>query len=611
MNFLLIQDHDSLRRKEVLGSAVDLMNAFIPGGQAGELTAGDCAFVWSLSPKAPVSIHRQDGFSAIFGDGFHKSKKGPILAVDLFTDRREKKLLHEIFDGYYLAVECDEKGSIRIKTDLLGIFPVYYSQTEDGVFLVSSSPKLILAHPSAKPEIDPKGLIGILLLNGIFKNRTLYEGIARLDYGARLEKERGVSAREEKIFTLSGGTPNLADEFFEKHLNQIDQTLEQIIREQVIDSECGLSLSGGLDSRMIAGYLKRIGKSVHAITFGRSNDNEMQCASKVANVLGFKHTTSEIFASSFSEHAFRDSDWTCLAGGFSTTWAWSMKPYLEKLPRRAVLGYIMDCVLGWSMPKRAYPGNKDAVDFQRAFWRVNVYGIEPKNLKGLLADSKWQDIIDDVVDEIEEWYLSLGQSEFRRIWLFELLTRQRFYTGSVVWRSSFGAWPILPVLSKKLLDLASNIPAASIGGRRLQIVLLRKSFPELSALPYDANHPHPFYLNPTLMRRIVIACKSKIKDLIPQKGMRLFIQRKGQYYRPFFDVLSPGWRNILQRCAEQVIDRPKCFNETEWNEAMSRLKQGAYQDTFAGPSGDKMLLGFSILSHAKRQIPSKVMQGAV
>ena len=92
---------------------------------------------------------------------------------------------------------------------------------------------------------------------------------------------------------------------------------------------------------------------------------------------------------------------------------------------------------------------------------------------------------------------------FQKAWLFAMTHRVRFHVGSIIWRLSLGAWPLLPYYDRNLLDAVTAMPLNYLRGRRMQVDIIKREFPRLATLPLDRNAVGPDYLVTPLYRKFV------------------------------------------------------------------------------------------------------------
>src|SRR4029077_16676757 len=90
------------------------------------------------------------------------------------------------------------------------------------------------------------------------------------------------------------------------YVEELHHVLKYATKRQTND-QCryGIALSGGLDSRALAGYLGQASSPLHTFTFGDSEVHETKIAEKVSRLIGGHHRhitySVEEFAESFEK----------------------------------------------------------------------------------------------------------------------------------------------------------------------------------------------------------------------------------------------------------------------------------------------------------------------
>ena len=143
---------------------------------------------------------------------------------------------------------------MRLSVDPLGLFPLYYTATFQSL-IATGCMYLGVAEADRAPALDRAGLAGILLSNGLVGDRTLMCGWSRLAPGCELQWQPGETGRVEPTYRLPihGHYTALA---FDDARQLIDKRLSEAVRRHCPPQGTStVLLSGGLDSRLLAGYL--------------------------------------------------------------------------------------------------------------------------------------------------------------------------------------------------------------------------------------------------------------------------------------------------------------------------------------------------------------------
>ena len=262
---------------------------------------------------------------------------------------------------------------------------------------------------------------------------------------------------------------------------------------------------------------------------------------------------------------------------------------LAGLNPRVASGYVMDPIVGGSHIEWCYSVRQDRTGFDRFFSRLTGYGIRVEVLRRLLRPDVFGDSLDQVLHQVRQSYESVGTSDLERAWHFDLRHRQRFHTGSMLWRHTFGAWPAAPCLDREVLDVAANLPLALLAGRRLERDILTQSFPRLASLPLDRNSFNTTPLKPRLRHLARRAAADRFSEIASRLGIR---RRERRYYYRTFDFDGPTWRAVRQAIEPSRDLAYALFDRRAFDEIVPGPDQTwAAGDTIVDAAGIKLLLG--------------------
>ena len=550
-NFVVVVDADAERRAQFI-RAIQPQMAVVDGMQLGSCFQGDCFILWAAVPQAPVShVANSKGAAVLWGEAIPGPGPERIDAVGL---RDRWQMLEEeppdAYDGFYAAVVHDSRQRLIVGADLLGLFPVYYYVAR-GVVLIGASPELFRYHPVFRMEFNPAGLVGILLTNGLVEGRTLLKGVQRLSPGHLFVWSPREGSREVCQYQIPEST-RYSNLKIREHVEILDDALKQAIKRHVPSGRLyGLLLSGGLDSRLLGGYLKECRIAAEALTWGLPTDIEMECAIPVARTLGFPHRSFEPTAEAYITGAQLQARYEHLANGFSQVRVWDYPSRLRDLSTRSVTGLLLDSVISppHSVQESALSRPSDE-QVETALLLHNERGIRADVLEKLLRREVFGDLVQEIVARLREQYANAAQSNFRRMWRFGLRHRARFHVGSAAHRFSFGSWPILPALDRHVLEDVAGMPTVSMEDRLIEKELLCSRFPELAALPLDRSSYDTLPLRPRLRHLISQHLLRRFarlhRVLLAVAGKRKLERR---YWYRTLDFNGAGWAGV-RRIAE-------------------------------------------------------------
>jgi len=553
-NFVLLIDSDGERRSR-FAAAVKPRLPLLQGLASSSCTAGDLACQWAAEKRYPVSSVSSGGSCAIlWGRPIRADSSERVCAErlrDLWAEPQDT--IPEPFDGLYAGAVYHPEHGLTVGADLLGLFPVYYFGTPE-ILLVGSSPELFRYHPGFKMKLSAQGLVGILVMGYLLDGQALLEGVRRLSPGHLLRWKPGGVPREVEQYRPPAAMQYI-DVPFSHHVDIIEETLERVIKRHTSpEKPCGLTLTGGFDSRLLGGFLADSGRDVTAITFGNRSDVEMQCAVPVGRALGFHHVTSEVDFEMYAEGAERHARWEHLSSGFNMIHNWNYLPALRQIPQNVVMGFALDGVLA-DYSRRTYDPETRRLRFESLFESINDWAIPLDLLKRLLRTKELRGLVDERLARARTLYQDSGPTDTKRMMRFCQQYRVRLHVGEAAWPLSFGCYPVLPVLDRRLIDEAAGMPVATIGGRQLEKHLLMQRFPRLADLPLDRNRPSVEVLKPRLRRQLQQYALQRLERLFGVfAGWRWGGVAERRYYYRIFDFHNAGW-SAVRRLAEPYRER--------------------------------------------------------
>lgn len=582
-NFVAIVDADAERRRRFIRRIRPAL-ALVDGLGVDEIEAGDFALGWAAQPRTPISRMRSPTTAAIlWGDAIPANGAQRADAQALFDSWTPRDAAcPPAFDGFYAALRFDARDGLIVGADLLGFFPIYYAM-HDGVLLVGTSPRLFREHPKFPPRLDPAGLIGLLLTHAPLGGRALLEGVRRLAPGHALTWKRGTDATEVRQYTIPTAQRS-DDRTLQSAVEELDAVLDRTIGRHLLgDHNPGMLLSGGRDSRLVAGYVRLHSDRAHALTLGAKTDYEMKCASAVARTLRFTHATVDVKEAEFPAFAELQARWEQLGTGFASVHMWGVVRSMRELPPRFFGGYHLEVRSGEPMPYA----------FDDLFAGSKNRGFQAATLHRLLRHDAAGELISDLERERRAVYETGSVTAEDRPAHFFIAHDWRAHAGGVPWKLSFGSWPILPILDRGVLETIFTLPASALADRRAQDEILRRRFPDLARLPLDRNTHDTSPLLPSARQRIVHAL-GRVAAPITRRFPRNLERR---YYHRVYDVNGPGWRAIRHLAEPYRETLSTLFNMDALAELVpppdARI---ALRSTITDSFAPKLLIGLMIWS---------------
>jgi asparagine synthase (glutamine-hydrolysing) len=234
------------------------------------------------------------------------ANKGNWL-VQLYLERGERfvEQLNGLFSGLLVDQRC---GKAFLFNDRYGMERIYIHKDRNAFYFASEAKALLRILPQLR-KFDQEGLAQFFSLGCTIGSRTLFEGVERMPPASWWCFEGGVS-RKQTYFSpqkLEAQPAESEPDFgsaFEETFNRI---LPRYVQSK---SKLGISLTAGLDGRMIMACLPQFSQKPVCYTFSgqRQDTLDARLAARVAQACGIEHQVLRIesdFLSDFASHADR------------------------------------------------------------------------------------------------------------------------------------------------------------------------------------------------------------------------------------------------------------------------------------------------------------------
>jgi len=310
----LLRMLDTLRHEAFYASGtwVDAANGIYVGWVAREGSfadgmplhneSGDVTLVFSgeefPEPGTPCALRAR---------GHAVAQDGPSYLVHRYEDEPDfPKGLNGRFHG---LVADRRNGTAMLFNDRFGLQRIYFHEAQDAFYFAAEAKAILKVRPELR-VMDPRGLGEFIVCGCVLENRTLFPDIHALPPGAKrcfrgrkLEKKGAYFEPRE----WEGLEPFKPEEYYSQLRDVFVKNLPRFFEGQ---ESIGVSLTGGLDTRIIMAWRKAQPNSLPCYTFGSvyRDNQDVILARRVAEICGQKHeviTTGDEFLSRFAHYAER------------------------------------------------------------------------------------------------------------------------------------------------------------------------------------------------------------------------------------------------------------------------------------------------------------------
>src|SRR5512147_997606 len=177
-----------------------------------------------------------------------RSKSDTEVLVHLYEEYGDA-LVHLLQGMFAFALWDAKRARLLLARDRLGIKPLYYAETKDGLVLASEA-KALFEHPDVRPEINLEALDAYLSLRYVPGPVTLFRVVKKLPPCHLLIHEHG-RIEIRRYWDLVLGDYQAVS--LEEAAEEFRSLLADTVRAHLIsDVPLGVLLSGGLDSSTVA-----------------------------------------------------------------------------------------------------------------------------------------------------------------------------------------------------------------------------------------------------------------------------------------------------------------------------------------------------------------------
>jgi asparagine synthase (glutamine-hydrolysing) len=252
-------------------------------------TYSDCNPIWNETKDI-----------CLFFSGEHFAETGDLSGLKerghRFVPENASSLVHlyeetglnflKSLNGSFAGLLIDHRQKLTILfNDRYGLSRVYFSQHEDGIYFSSEAKSLLRVLPQTR-QLEPRALAEYAACGCALENRTLFSGIHLLPPASVWIFGKGKIQAKRHYFDKSEWeqqSPLSQDEYYEK----LRETFIRILPKYFRSSQpVGMSLTGGLDGRMIMAWSGRAPGTLPCYTFGSTyrDCTDVTYARRVAEV---------------------------------------------------------------------------------------------------------------------------------------------------------------------------------------------------------------------------------------------------------------------------------------------------------------------------------------
>ncbi len=287
---------------------------YVSGSHVDEETgigAGWVAHQGSASEHMPIWNERRDICLIFSGEHFgdsheidnlngHAASSGSAAwLIRLYEEKGSESF--ESLNGWFsgLIIDLRQKRAVLFN-DRYGINRIYIHENSKGFYFASEAKALLRILPETR-SIDYQGLGEYFSCGCVLEDRTLFSGIRLLPVASAWSLNGSGAVKKESYFQ-SARWEKLPELSREDYYEQLKATWLKIV-PRYLTGDAGLSLTGGVDSRMIAACAPGPRGNLPSYTFGGMYRDcaDVQVSREVARLCEQPHETIPLDKGLFAE----------------------------------------------------------------------------------------------------------------------------------------------------------------------------------------------------------------------------------------------------------------------------------------------------------------------
>lgn len=453
----------------------------------------------------------------------------------------------ESLNGQFNILLYDQRNSsVKVFNDRLAYRPFYY-RCADGLALFGLEKKALFAGLGGTPPFDHMGILEFSTFGHNLGDRTIFAGVQAMPQGSVLEFRDGrATARHywRPVYeTRRGG------ETLDEGARELGRRLCHAIELRALgDRQFGISLSGGLDSRAVAGALARVRPNVTTFTFGADDSPDLRYGQQLSEKLGFAFCRLSYEnvsrAGLLPQVVWRTEGAIPFNETYTIAEHHRMRSNAEVVLNGHFGGVLSGALL---LPEQFLARDLRELSGQILAKRTM---LRPQTLREVFKRSFLREAYAEMVGGIER---SLGQFEEQRLplvcnlWNMTVRARRFTFCSPAVDRYLFEQ--VTPFTDNDVVDWMLGMPLRHLFGQRVYKRMILQTFPGLASVPWAKTRKplsRSFVLDMALEARLFAA-----------KRMRRFVGLARAAGREELGDLEThvGSRLVLDAFPDELFDR--------------------------------------------------------
>ena len=473
--------------------------------------------------------------------------------------------------GHYILLLKDHHNT-HVFTNRLGTVHAYWSNSIEEQAI--STNYLAIAKSKRQKELDWEGVTGFLAMGYFPNDKTYLKGVSIFEPASYYCFDADLNLqKKERYWEWEHNSTITKNELLFEELHDILQSSLSVATE---GQKAALPISGGLDSRMLAGELSGY-KNIKAFSYGyTASSPELEIAQQIANETGM-NLNSYVMPDYLFEQLDDIVDAVELFQYVDGTRQASAKGWLSENADVVVGGHWGDV---WMDDMKVASHEELLPAFQKKIIKRGSSWL----LENICAThvNKPEDHLVNYFSQYIQHYNDISDADYvMKIYKTDQWSHR--WTAASLRMYQSGAFPVLPFYDNRVVDFFSKIDTSVVANREFQIEYIKHYYHALAKIKWQEYDADLYNYKGFNNRSLTYRAASKIKRTITGEKP---IQRNWEV----FYLHEQGRKKLEEHLLENVL-----LNEFVPNKKVQELINDLYKNpTGANGYTVSMLLTFSI-----------------
>lgn len=388
-------------------------------------------------------------------------------------------------NGHYLIAVNDKVGDeFYLINDRYGFKRCYY-RLDSGNLIFSTDYKDVCSDSCVRGRVDKQSIADFLYLGFVLDERTLHQDVKLLPAASILSyKNNQVSIEKYWDYSFSGHDCSCVNE--EEYLEELTRRIRVSLKRRLAGkSGVIVPISGGLDSRTIAGMMSKYGYEgrVESFSYGNRSSYDVVYGKEIAKALGYKHTFLPINTDYLARYAEK---FVALTDGTIDCLNSHMMLFHDIYPGNQSLnvlsGFLGDVLTGTNFNRRWLNFDEDQIILKT----FEIPDNHLESLKYYLNKDIYERTIENTIPSIKRHFNRTGHDDlFYKAHYLTLSQRQRRYVAFNIFCCESLGNVLSPFTDNDVIDFTLQMPREYLMEQSLYRKMFVKYLPEIASIPWS------------------------------------------------------------------------------------------------------------------------------